>query len=297
MTNKLASNDASLIWNSYYTKKFHSEVIQDLHFMSPKKSANKQDPLKLLILLQNRIVIIDVQTDTIVSELSPLTEGTLQKTLLFNNNTEAVTYNFVSEEQQNQLMWIDLKKEEPKWTEYVQGIKQIFKIGVEHFAMALEVDNSNKKASMVLLCSTKGLAMKEYSLFTTQIQHFWVTYATNKTYLYGLDSSSDLYMLDINVTNNFQLEESDQGDMETENVDLDNNEVSGAINFDGRGTWDQNETEDFFAVYKSRHTNPMKIENLFYEKSHLMPNLNMLAEQNFDGLLISNHSQNPTETE
>ena len=155
MTNKLASNDASLIWNSYYTKKFHSEVIQDLHFMSPKKSANKQDPLKLLILLQNRIVIIDVQTDTIVSELSPLTEGTLQKTLLFNNNTEAVTYNFVSEEQQNQLMWIDLKKEEPKWTEYVQGIKQIFKIGVEHFAMALEVDNSNKKASMVLLCSTK----------------------------------------------------------------------------------------------------------------------------------------------
>jgi len=161
-----------------------------------------------------------------------------------------------------------LIEDEPKYTEYICSVKQLLKVSNDLFAVIVQAEQS----SLVLICTINGLAIKEYSMYQSKIEYFWMSNSDNegKVYLNGLNSNSDICTLELSLCDKIEVTKKEKKVKIAEQEGEEN--VTGKINWELGNNWDDETEEDFFQTYKNRHTKPIKLDNIFYEKSHLMPN-------------------------
>ena len=83
-----------------------------------------------------------------------MTEGTLRDCILFNNNKEIIVHNSTGEDTPDEILWLDLKTQESKWTEQLNGVSNIFKIGESNFGISVDVMNKDGGVgTLLLLCN------------------------------------------------------------------------------------------------------------------------------------------------
>jgi hypothetical protein len=81
----------------------------------------------------------------------------LKDCILFNDNKEIIVHNSTGENSTDEILHIDLKSQEPKWTEQLNGVSKIFKIGESHFGISLDVKNANGSLGTLLLLCTANV--------------------------------------------------------------------------------------------------------------------------------------------